>query len=72
MLKNPANTNEKTSRRGFFLTAGTASAAVAGVVALKAPNEPEAITEILKPVPPKGGGYQLTEHVKQYYKTAMV
>jgi hypothetical protein len=61
----------KASRRGFFLTAGAAGAAVTTVSVLKTPA-PEAIVEALKPAPARGGGYQLTAHVKQYYKTAMV
>ncbi|HRH05203.1 MAG TPA: formate dehydrogenase [Burkholderiaceae bacterium] len=71
MTNSPPNNQSKSSRRGFFLTAGVAGAAVTTVSVLKSPA-PEAIAEVLKPAPEKGGGYQLTEHVKQYYKTAMV
>lgn len=65
------NIPAKASRRGFFLTASAATAAVATVSVIKTPA-PAAVAEVLKPVPAKGGGYQLTEHVKQYYKTALV
>jgi hypothetical protein len=61
----------KASRRGFFLTASVAGAAVASVSLIKSPA-PAAITEVLKPAPAKGGGYVLSEHVKQYYKTTLV
>jgi hypothetical protein len=61
----------KASRRGFFLTASVAGAAVASVSLIKSPA-PEAIAEVLKPAPTKGGGYVLSEHVKQYYKTTLV
>jgi hypothetical protein len=64
------NTN-KASRRGFFLTASVAGAAVASVSLIKSPA-PSAIAEVLKPAPAKGGGYVLSEHVKQYYKTTLV
>lgn len=64
------NTN-KASRRGFFLTASVAGAAVASVSLIKSPA-PSAIAEVLKPAPVKGGGYVLSEHVKQYYKTTLV
>ncbi len=66
------NSSNKASRRGFFLTAGAATAAVATVAVIKTPATPTAVVEVLKPAPAKGGGYQLTEHVKQYYKTALV
>jgi hypothetical protein len=64
------NTN-KASRRGFFLTASVAGAAVASVSLIKSPA-PAAIAEALKPAPAKGGGYVLSEHIKQYYKTTLV
>jgi hypothetical protein len=64
-------TTNKASRRGFFLTASAASAAVASVSLIKSPA-PAAVVEVLKPAPANGGGYVLSEHVKQYYKTALV
>lgn len=53
------------------MTATAASAAVAAVSLIKSPA-PAAIAEVLKPVPERGGGYTLSEHVKQYYKTTLV
>jgi hypothetical protein len=64
-------TTNKSSRRGFFLTASVAGAAVASVSLIKSPA-PAAIAEALKPAPATGGGYVLSEHVKQYYKTTLV
>ncbi len=64
-------TTNKASRRGFFLTASAASAAVAAVSLIKSPA-PAAVVEVLKPAPANGGGYVLSEHVKQYYKTTLV
>ena len=61
----------KASRRGFFLTASLAGGAVASATLIKSPA-PAAIAEVLKPAPAKGGGYVLSEHVKQYYKTTLV
>jgi hypothetical protein len=66
--KTMQNTSNKASRRGFFLTA---SAAVASVSLIKSPA-PAVVAEALKPAPAKGGGYMLSEHVKQYYKTTLV
>lgn len=65
------NTANKASRRGFFLTASIAGAAVASASLIKSPA-PAAIAKVLKPAPAKGGGYVLSEHVKQYYKTTLV
>ncbi|MES2877941.1 MAG: formate dehydrogenase [Pseudomonadota bacterium] len=59
------------SRRGFFLTASVAGAALATTSLLKT-EAPEAVAEVLKPAPEKGGGYTLSAHVKQYYKTTLV
>jgi hypothetical protein len=64
-------TTPKASRRGFFLTASATGAAVASVSLIKSPA-PAAVVEVLKPAPANGGGYVLSEHVKQYYKTTLV
>jgi len=62
------------SRRGFFLGAASAGAAVAAVSVLPkvvdTPAAVEAAAPAVKPAPEKGGGYSLSEHVKHYYKTA--
>jgi hypothetical protein len=60
----------KLSRRTLFAGAGTAGAiaAAATVVPHLVQQEPAAPGE-LKPAPEKGGGYQLTDHVKRYYNT---
>ncbi|MBA3772033.1 MAG: formate dehydrogenase [Ramlibacter sp.] len=62
----------KLSRRTLFAGAGTAGAVVAAATLLpgvvqRTDSAPEA-----KQPPDKGGGYQLTEHVKRYYKTTLV
>jgi anaerobic selenocysteine-containing dehydrogenase len=59
----------KPSRRGFFFGAAAAGVAAAAVVALPGARAPEAALSEPKPAPENGGGYSLTEHVKQYYKT---
>jgi hypothetical protein len=64
-------TTPKASRRGFFLTASAAGAAVASVNLIKSPA-PATVVEVRKPAPANGGGYVLSEHVKQYYKTTLV
>ncbi|MET0542566.1 MAG: twin-arginine translocation signal domain-containing protein [Variovorax sp.] len=61
------------SRRGFMLGAAAAGAATAAVVTLPTqPADPAPVTEAEPPKPEKGGGYRLSEHVKQYYKTTLV
>ena len=58
-------------RRSFLLTVGLggagAAAAVLGTRAL-APEKAEAV----KPATAPGKGYQLTEHVRNYYRTTRV
>jgi hypothetical protein len=64
--------NRKLSRRTLFAGAGTAGAVAATVALLpRVAHQPEAVAEP-KPAPAKGGGYQLTEHVKRYYKTTLI
>ena len=63
----------KPSRRGFMLGAAVAGAATAAVVALpKVEGEQAPSAEQTPPAPANGGGYRLTEHVKQYYKTTLI
>jgi hypothetical protein len=66
--------SQKPSRRGFMLGAAVAGAATAAVVTLPK-GEPETTTPAAQenpPAPEKGGGYRLSEHVKQYYKTTLI
>jgi hypothetical protein len=65
------NSKPKASRRGFFLSASVAGAAVASATWLKTPA-PTGVAELPKAAPERGGGYSLSDHVKQYYKTARV
>ena len=62
----------KPSRRGFFFGAAATGAAAAAIVVL--PGAPALVAQLPepKPAPQKGGGYSLTEHVKQYYKTTRI
>lgn len=66
------NSQSKPSRRGFFMTAAATGAAAAVVSTLPSMQAQEPGTAKLKPAPEKGGGYSLTDHVKQYYKTTLV
>ena len=62
----------KPSRRGFVFGAATAGAAAAAVVALPKVQDVAVEAPALKEPPANGGGYQLTEHVKHYYRTTLV
>jgi hypothetical protein len=63
----------KPSRRGFMLGAAVAGAATAAVVALpKTEESVTPVTETNPPAPENGGGYRLSEHVKQYYKSTLI
>lgn len=60
------------SRRTLFAGAGTAGALAAAATLLPRVVEQQAAPTGLKPAPERGGGYQLTDHVKQYYKTTLI
>lgn len=66
------DSKSKLSRRTLFAGAGTAGALAAAATLLpQAARQPERASEA-KPAPEKGGGYQLTEHVRRYYKTTLI
>lgn len=60
------------NRRSLFAGAGTLGAAAAAVTLL--PGAPQTDIPVAPelPKPERGGGYTLTEHVKQYYKTTRI
>jgi hypothetical protein len=62
----------KLSRRTLFAGAGTAGALAAAATLLPGAVQDTAAPPDAKQPPAKGGGYQLTEHVKRYYKSTLV
>ncbi|MBG9388095.1 formate dehydrogenase [Caenimonas aquaedulcis] len=60
------------SRRTLFAGAGTAGALAAAASLLPGAQPPTVAVPELKPPPENGGGYQLTDHVKRYYKTTLI
>ncbi|MES2424357.1 MAG: formate dehydrogenase [Pseudomonadota bacterium] len=62
----------KLSRRHLFAGAGTAGAVAAVASVLPLSREAALPVAETKAPPAKGGGYSVTEHVKQYYKTTLV
>lgn len=63
----------KLSRRSLFAGASTVGA-VAAVTSLlpSLQGTPEPVAQAPMPAPERGGGYALSAHVKQYYKTTLV
>lgn len=59
------------SRRKFFVGSAAVGAAAAGVVVLPGVQTQQAAPQA-QPVPERGGGYRVSEHVKRYYKTTLV
>ncbi len=57
------------SRRKFLTTLGVGGAAAAAVALTQHRGQPEQATD---KTAPQGKGYQLTEHVRNYYRTAKV
>ncbi|WP_439586685.1 formate dehydrogenase [Hydrogenophaga sp.] len=77
MSKSPRSTPEEgrpnLKRRTLFAGASTVGALAAAATLLPrvAPEEATAAVES-KPAPTKGGGYSLSDHVKQYYQTTRI
>ncbi len=63
--------NPKLSRRTLFAGAGTVGA-VAAVTSMLPSVQNIAPPTLPKAKPERGGGYELSEHVKRYYKTTLV
>jgi hypothetical protein len=65
-----SQSQNKLSRRTLFGAAAT-TGAVAAVASLlpSQPTDAQAVTEKPHEPPTRGGGYQLSEHVKHYYQT---
>jgi cysteine synthase len=62
----------KLSRRTLFAGAGTVGAVAAVASMLPAVQPAESTVQQPKAAPAKGGGYQLSEHVKRYYQTTKI
>jgi hypothetical protein len=60
------------NRRTVFAGAGAVSALAAAAAVLPRSPQPVASVAAALPEPAATGGYQLTDHVKQYYATARV
>jgi hypothetical protein len=63
------STQAKLSRRSFLLAAGAGTAATAAAVIVKQQADKPSTDGGAKP---SGKGYQATEHVQNYYRTARI
>jgi hypothetical protein len=68
----PRQTPPKLNRRTLFAGASTVGALAAVATVLPKAADRSTPSVVSKPAPERGGGYSLTEHVKQYYKTTMI
>jgi hypothetical protein len=64
-MKNP---NRKLSRRGFLLAVGAGGATATVALVAKQPDTAKKTAGAVS----TGKGYQLTEHVQKYYRSAKV
>jgi hypothetical protein len=60
------------SRRRVFAAGGAVGALAAAAAVLPLNKAPVPTEAAAKPAPEKGGGYQLTAHVQQYYDTTRI
>ena len=60
------------SRRRLFAGAATVGTAAAAATLLPAVRHTAEAPPVPKEPPARGGGYQLSEHVRQYYKTTLI
>lgn len=61
--------DSKLSRRTLFAGAATTGAVAAAATLLPAVQQPDTQPAQAKEPPERGGGYELSEHVKRYYQT---
>ena len=62
----------KLSRRTLFAGAGTAGAIAAAASLLPGAVQDTTPEPQAKQPPERGGGYQVTEHVKRYYRSTLI
>ncbi len=65
-------TSNPVSRRKLFAGASTVGAIAATATLLPWVKTDIAASPVARVTPTRGGGYCLSEHVKQYYKTTLV
>lgn len=71
-LSEPTEGRTQLSRRTLFAGASTVGALAAAAVVMPRAATVETPAVAPRPAPEKGGGYSLSDHVKQYYKTTLI
>ena len=62
------NSQSKRSRRNFLLAVGVGGASATAALVIGTHSDPQ----ITSKAPHEGQGYRLTEHIRNYYRTAKV
>jgi hypothetical protein len=60
------------SRRGFFMGTGAVAAVAAVATVSNTLTTQDNPVQAKQPTPERGGGYNVSEHIKRYYRTARV
>jgi hypothetical protein len=68
--KSPRSTDAK--RRGFLVALGLGGAGAAALAARSLSGVAPNASAVPEDADPKGAGYQTTDHVKRYYRTAKI
>ena len=63
------NAKPKTGRRNFLLAVGAGSAATVAAIAAKTTSQEETTGQKAEA---KQAGYQLSEHIRNYYRTTLI
>jgi hypothetical protein len=71
-LSNSAEGHSVLSRRTLFAGATTAGALAAATTLVARTPAVEPVAAQPRPAPEKGGGYSLSDHVRQYYQTTRI
>lgn len=72
MSKPPRQEQTSLRRRSLFAGAGVVGAAAAATALMPSVRPEAPAAQEPKPVPARGGGYSLSEHVQHYYKTTRI
>lgn len=72
MSKPPRQDQPALRRRSLFAGAGVVGAAAAATALMPSIQPDTMAVPEPKPAPTRGGGYSLSDHVQQYYKTTRI
>ena len=72
MSKPPPEDQTSLRRRSLFAGAGVVGAAAAATALMPSVQPEVPAAQEPRPAPTRGGGYSLSEHVQQYYKTTRI